>query len=105
MQTISWDEEIKFIDCLFYDIDFEQDFSIISEIPTDVIIDFINEPKVTYIPVPIGQTSLNWRDRQHFEKMIKKELRREEKWKRNNPKKSTKQAIKDFDEVMTRWGV
>jgi len=107
-QTISWDEEIKLIDGILFDIDFDQDFSAvylnsqpITDIPATSIIEFLSNPKSGSQKFD-GNTPIRYavKEDEDFWKMVdkyeKKEKKLEKKWKKDKPKrkKTLKRILK-----------
>lgn len=113
MQTISWDDEIKLIDEIPYNIDFYQDFSaiylnehLIIDMSVASIIEFINKPKtdvgIDYAHSPTTLSATSYHSSQEFKKALnkfsKKEKKAEEKWKKDK-KKRAKNSAKLFAEI------
>ena len=114
MRTTSWDEGIKLIDGILYDIDFHQDFSAISlngkpmtDMPIDSIIELINNfeagNKICVFESNVVPSAEEYRRSREFwewfENYNKKERKREEKWKKDRKKriKRFKQTLNDMD--------
>lgn len=110
MQTLSLEDEFRRMDGVPYTIDFYWDFSTAvlgnpdNKMCVQEIVEEIMNPKV----IDVGRQSdtLCLEDRRQDEefwrgmdKMIKKEARREKKWKKHNKKVTAKQAYKNFKHV------
>jgi hypothetical protein len=115
MQTISLEEELKLIDGIPYNINFEQDFSKvcldgypITDIPVTSIIESIGkskaeteaeirtEPWTCNVNKPIVYSAEDYRRNQEFRELIDKhskeeERKREKKWKKERKKDKKKQ--------------
>ncbi len=109
MQTLSLEEVIEKMDGIPFCIDFYQDFSsIFTENPNEKmciseIVEYIMNPPVV-TPVQSYHGSLEERKRsiefwEEHEKMMKKERKAEEKWRKKHKKISGKQAYKNLKRV------
>lgn len=109
MQTISLEEELKLIAGVPYDIDFLQDFSTIylnnfpiTDISVTDIIEFVGEFQDgfnSYVP-----TAKDYPCDQRFwekaDKYMRKERKREEKWKARKKPKSIEEAEANLDRIV-----
>ena len=111
MQTTTWDEEIKLLDGVLYEINFEQDFSSIclggqpiTEMPVGSIIEAIevlnryeSERKTDNVGTRIS-TAEEYQNSKRFwewfDEYEKEERKREEKWKEEKPNRERR--IKRF---------
>lgn len=109
MQTISWEDEIKLMDSVVYDIDFFQDFSSvwihehpIKDFSVSDLIKLIDNHKNLFTTENHTPTVENYRKSQEFwayvDKCEQKWKREEEKWKKGK-KKRRKRAKRFWKEI------
>ena len=113
-QTILWDDEIKLIDGLPYNINFYQDFStmrlnghLVIDMPVSSIIEFINSPNTKFslydVCNPATHSAKAYQCsqefRETFNKFNKKEKKLARKWKKNKKKRApvSKKVFSEID--------
>lgn len=105
MQTISWEDEIKLMDGVVYDIDFFQDFSSvwihehpIKDFSVSDLIKLIDNHKNLFTTEHYTPTAEDYRRSQElweqFDEYEQETKRREAKWKKG--KKKRKKRVKRF---------
>lgn len=112
MQTLSWEDELRLLDGVPYDIDFSRGASIeipagttFRDIPVSNIIDAIlSPPEVPALPVSTVSTCplLDW-DKVY--RQMEKEKKREKKWRKKHPKRSPDEAYADLCNLLKEWGI
>lgn len=108
MQTLSLEDEFKLFDGVPYDINFSQDYSaafwgeiVLSDAhPAQIICAILSPPEVPALPTSTehNNSGLDWR-------AIDKEMRKEAKWKKHHKNVKKKDAIKNFEKMMKKWGL
>lgn len=116
MQILSWENELRLLDGVPYDIDFSRGAFIeipaeatLRDVPVSSIIrGILCPPEVPALPASTATAppAFDWNevDRQ-MKKKKKREKKRKKKWKRNHPKRSFDEAYEDFCDQLKEWGV